>query len=62
MKKYKNFDRKKAVLLISMLSLLQISCEFDTSAQYRYHPPEDIHDGLDVGSLEEIHGPCADAL
>ena len=46
---------KKAVFLFIALSVLNISCRFDSSGQYTYHPPENINDGLDVGTLEEIH-------
>jgi len=47
---------KNTILKISILSLLFVSCEkLDTSAQYIYQPPEDIKDGFDVGSLEEVN-------
>jgi CubicO group peptidase (beta-lactamase class C family) len=45
---------KKAILLISILSLLSIvSCQSGPS--YTYQPPENINDGLDVGSLEKAN-------
>ncbi|MFC2024013.1 serine hydrolase domain-containing protein [Chloroflexota bacterium] len=48
---------KKAILSISflLLSLLLISCQSAPSVQYNYQPPEDINDGLDVGTLEEVN-------
>ena len=46
---------KKTILLISILSLLHVSCTSETSSQYTYRPPESINDGFDVGSLEEVN-------
>jgi len=46
---------KKTILLISILSLLFVSCKFDASSQYTYRPPENINDGFDVGSLDEVN-------
>lgn len=43
----------KKILIISILSLLHLGCQFDSSGQYSYLPPEKIKDGLDVGSLKE---------
>jgi CubicO group peptidase (beta-lactamase class C family) len=45
---------KKAILLFSILSLLLVSCTQDPFSQYTYRPPEDINDGFDVGSLDEV--------
>jgi CubicO group peptidase (beta-lactamase class C family) len=55
MKRYKSFDMKKAILLISILSLLNVSCKLDASSQYTYRPPENINDGFDVGTLDEVN-------
>jgi len=44
---------KKTILLISILSLLFFSCKQNSSSHYTYRPPENINDGLDVGSLDE---------
>jgi CubicO group peptidase (beta-lactamase class C family) len=55
MKKYKSFNMKKAILLISILSLLNVSCKLDASSQYTYRPPENINDGFDVGTLDEVN-------
>jgi CubicO group peptidase (beta-lactamase class C family) len=46
---------KKGILLISIASLLFISCQSTPSIQYTYRPPENINDGLDVGTLEEVN-------
>jgi len=46
---------KKAILIISILTLFIISCKFDTSGQYTYQPPENINDGFDVGTLDEVN-------
>jgi len=46
---------KKTILLISILSLLFFSCKQNSSSHYTYRPPENIYDGLDVGSLDEVN-------
>jgi hypothetical protein len=46
---------KKAILLISLLSLLFVSCQLEPPSVYTYQPPENIGDGLDVGTLEEVN-------
>ena len=46
---------KKTILLISMFSLLFVSCEHNPSSQYTYRLPENINDGLDVGSIDEVN-------
>ncbi|MBC8489892.1 MAG: serine hydrolase [Bacteroidetes bacterium] len=46
---------KKSILLISILSLLVGGCRFEISGQYTYRLPENINDGFDVGSLEEVN-------
>jgi len=46
---------KKTILLISILSLLHVSCTSETSSQYTYRPPESINDKFYVGSLEEVN-------
>lgn len=55
MKKYEIQDMKKAIFLISILSLLHISCEKDFSDHWPYYSPENINDGFNVGSLEEVN-------
>jgi CubicO group peptidase (beta-lactamase class C family) len=46
---------KKAVLLVSILSLFIVGCKSYPTSQYTYRPPEDINDGFDVGSLGEVN-------
>ena len=46
---------KKAILLISILSLLCNSCTHNSASPYTYHPPEKINDGIDVGSFDEAN-------
>lgn len=48
-------DMKKAILITSILSLLIVSCQLDSSGQYTYRIPEHIDDGIDVGSLDEVN-------
>lgn len=55
MKKYKSPNIILVVLLIAALSLLFISCKQDPSTLYTYKSPEDINDGLEVCSLEEVN-------
>ena len=49
---------KKTILLISIISLLLVlfvGCESEPAIQYTYIPPENINDGFDVGSLDEVN-------
>ncbi|MDH5376825.1 MAG: beta-lactamase family protein [Gammaproteobacteria bacterium] len=46
---------KKTILLISIFSLLLVSCEHGPSSQYTYRPPENMNDGFNVGSLDEVN-------
>jgi len=47
---------KTMILLISVLSLILIvGCQSGPSIQYTYQPPENISDGLDVSTLEEVN-------
>jgi len=46
---------KKTILLISILSLLFVSCQLEPPSQYTYRPPENIDDGFDVSTLEEVN-------
>ncbi|MFC1980043.1 serine hydrolase domain-containing protein [Chloroflexota bacterium] len=46
---------KKAILIISILSFFLVSCQSEPSIQYTYQPPENINDGFDVGSLDEVN-------
>jgi len=51
----RGFYMKKAILLISILSLLLVSCQSEPSIQYTYRQPENINDGFDVGTLDEVN-------
>jgi len=42
------------ILLISFLTLVFTSCENYLASQWTYHSPENIGDGFDVGTLEEV--------
>jgi CubicO group peptidase (beta-lactamase class C family) len=55
MQKLKNYYFIILILLISVLSLLFISCKQDPSTLRAYQLPEKINDGLEVGSLEEAN-------
>jgi CubicO group peptidase (beta-lactamase class C family) len=46
---------KKAILLISILLLLLVGCQLEPAIQYTYQPPENINDGLDTGTLDEVN-------
>ncbi len=53
-KRYKSFNLIIIILLVSIFSLLFISCGQDPSAIYTYQPPENLDDGLDISSLDEV--------
>jgi len=55
MKKYISFNLINVILLILILSLLFISCKQDPSTLRTYKAPENIDDGLEIGSLEEAN-------
>ncbi len=55
MKRYNGLFMKKAIFLFIALSILNVSCQLDSSGQYTYRRPENIYDGFDVGTLEEVH-------
>ncbi len=44
----------KIIPFLSILAFLNIACEKDFSGHYSYIPPEDINDGLEVGTLAEV--------
>jgi CubicO group peptidase (beta-lactamase class C family) len=46
---------KTAIIIIAFLSLLIVSCTSEPTSQYTYQPPEQINDGLDAGTLEEVN-------
>jgi CubicO group peptidase (beta-lactamase class C family) len=43
------------LIFITILSQLFISCYQDTPGHYTYRPPENMNDGFDVGSLDEVN-------
>jgi len=45
---------KKAVLIISILSLLNVTCMARASSRYAYNPPEYTNDGFEVGNLDDV--------
>ncbi len=45
---------KKTILIISVLLLLLVGCKDGRYSKYNYHPPQDINDGFEVSSLEEV--------
>ena len=53
--KYKVHIMKKAILIISILSLFSCSCKFEMSWPYTYQSPEHIGDVLHNGSMEEVN-------
>ena len=44
----------KTLIIISIISLLDIGCSKDFSETYPYNPPQNIGDGLTVGTLTEV--------
>lgn len=47
---------KTMLFNLALAAFLVIGCEnLDTSAQYTYAPPEEMQDGLEVGTLEEVN-------
>ncbi|NOY59524.1 MAG: beta-lactamase family protein [Calditrichaeota bacterium] len=43
------------ILIISIFALSIISCNSDTSSRYTCQPPDNINDGLNVGTLDEVN-------
>ena len=43
------------ILLISILALLLAGCEQGPSSRYTYRPPENVNDGFEVGTLEDVN-------
>ena len=46
---------KQTAIIFSILLLLTIACRFAPSVQYNYQPPDNISDGLSVGTLDEAN-------
>jgi len=51
----KTLTSKLVTSALVLLSILNVSCKSNTSGQYIYREPENINDGLDVGTLEEVN-------
>jgi CubicO group peptidase (beta-lactamase class C family) len=47
-------NMKKAILLISALSLLCAGCTREVAGRYNYRPPENIDDGFETASLSDV--------
>lgn len=46
----------KKLFLVAIFASLQITgCGTNSNIQYLYQTPEDLDDGLAVGSLDELH-------
>jgi len=50
----KNLKVIKPVLFIVLFTLLYIGCNNEVFSQYIYRTPENINDGLEVGSLTGV--------
>jgi CubicO group peptidase (beta-lactamase class C family) len=46
---------KATILFMIALSMGYISCNSDTTGQYTYRPPDNMLDGIDVGSLNDVN-------
>lgn len=46
---------RKTILLIIALSFILAGCKNAPSGQYTYQHPEQLNDGLEAGSLDEVH-------
>ena len=46
---------KTLFLILSMSSILSLGCTNDLSEIYPYDPPQNLDDGIEVGTLEELH-------
>ncbi len=44
----------KSLIILAILSMFNMGCSNDFTNHYPYTPPEDIDDGLDVGTMEEV--------
>ena len=55
MQKFKNYYFFILILLISILTLSFISCKQDPSTLRAYQVPENMNNGLEVGSIDEVN-------
>jgi len=54
MKKHKIFDIRMPILTFGILGFFLVGCKSYSSGQYTYQPPENINDGIEVGTLNEV--------
>lgn len=54
MKKDKRLYVYTMIFLTALLSFITASCGSNSSTQYSYQPPEQLEDGFEVGSLDEV--------
>ncbi|TFH20537.1 MAG: class C beta-lactamase-related serine hydrolase [Bacteroidia bacterium] len=54
-KNQRSFRITNSILLFSFLSLVFISCENYLASQWTYRSPENIGDGFEIGTLEEVN-------
>jgi len=50
-----NYVMKNTIIIITILTLLFIGCKNNASSQYNSLPPENMNDGLNVGTLNEVN-------
>ena len=46
---------KKSILIIAVLLLLLVGCQSEPYIPYTYRQPENINDGFDAGTLDEVN-------
>jgi CubicO group peptidase (beta-lactamase class C family) len=46
---------RATILIVAICLILMASCGSDPSSQYTYSQPEEVDDGLDVGTLDEVN-------
>ena len=54
-KNFKRLPMSTIILCIVVLVFLLTGCGSEPVNPYSYRPPEDIDDGLDIGTLEEVN-------
>ncbi len=54
MKKHKYINKRNTILILSFLSSLFLGCD-NCIPKFIYQPPENMNDGIDVGSLESVN-------
>ncbi len=54
MRNMKSSSVPVSILFATLFSLLAAGCKSDPTPEYTYQPPQQIDDGLDVGTLDEV--------